>query len=1234
MKIHFFFFIILFLELVETKFKINQVENQTCQIKTPLEIITKNKLNYIYLSTNSLCDFNTDINNNLFSSNLKTYDKILEINNKESSSINLFNFFYAKACVTYNDKIFILIFNIINPFENLLIDLELLSNEILTQCSIMKLDNNDLAISYIISGSFIIKYYSIKKFKENENDLTFTYEYFKENIESNSKSSLNFLCSFSKYFKNIFCASGFEKDIDFYIFHEYQKINSLKFQIKSDKNIIYTLLTNYNEKIFFTISLLEINLLENGYFEIDKFKVSYSSLLFQSHLELSFSKLDIAEIPNIQFGKLNEKSILIYIYNNKNQTPTLHFKNTIYLIDVNTMYYIEITKKFSFEIPNHFNYEQLICSSEIFEIFILYSNDNEDSNNKKMLFLYFKRPSCINYSKKLNINSSLNIGLNDLSNDENVKLYKIKTIPKQIKGTLEFYNTYCQDLSNNCEKEFNEGIKYISPNEVTTDLIYFFLIQEDPFDNMDSDNFKIINFDDDIFYTSSDLCKIEINVYNCYKLCNSCNKVGDINSHNCLTCKDNYIISNGNCILFDDFINILTYEKSIYIEQMKENEIIENYKYFKNIEIGQSGFIEIKSEECIFSKYLSTIKIISETKTPQIDLGNCKNNLQLISGISDNEPIIINQITYNKSFFPVLKFEIYDNNKNKLDLNNCINDTINEIYPINSKNEEEMNLELYKNILEKQNCSIYDPNSKIYNDICVRYSYRGKDLTLKNRREFLFKNLTFCSEGCNLKEIDLKNKVIICECSGKILLNKNLKLDNNINYNKLGGFPEEINENYFKIFKCYNILMKDIGHNFSFFVVFFGIIIQIICLIIFNSKRYIVFSPPLKDKDSNYILNNENNIIYKHHIYIPYFGENDFENLILNKKKDSNKNEDIIELSDQIENDDENKNNVKKYIYSKKKGRTYVHISQKLKNKETIEPKREYIENNIEPKTINLPIKKRNLNNENFVILNHLNSSRDFIKKNQNNSVDNNSFMVNNNINEEISFEELNELEYFEAITEDNRSFLKCYKDYFIGKQFFFKICLSKSLVYTIQLKIINLIFHIHTFIFVNAFLFNDYYIGERFIRRNENFWYFIVKEFPKCFYSSLFSFLICKISLLFTSSEGKLRRYIRKVNIKLNDFEIKDIITELLTYMKQKRFIWFILIFILGIFYFYYLYIFCFLYKYTQLFLIINTLISFCLNIVYICFISLLIVVFRISGLKCKKWILFKISEIMYYIL
>ena len=48
MKIHFFFFIILFLELVETKFKINQVENQTCQIKSPLEIITKNKLNYIY----------------------------------------------------------------------------------------------------------------------------------------------------------------------------------------------------------------------------------------------------------------------------------------------------------------------------------------------------------------------------------------------------------------------------------------------------------------------------------------------------------------------------------------------------------------------------------------------------------------------------------------------------------------------------------------------------------------------------------------------------------------------------------------------------------------------------------------------------------------------------------------------------------------------------------------------------------------------------------------------------------------------------------------------------------------------------------------------------------------------------------------------------------------------------------------------------------------------------------
>ena len=49
---------------------------------------------------------------------------------------------------------------------------------------------------------------------------------------------------------------------------------------------------------------------------------------------------------------------------------------------------------------------------------------------------------------------------------------------------------------------------------------------------------------------------------------------------------------------------------------------------------------------------------------------------------------------------------------------------------------------------------MFEPESDFYNDKCLRYYMNHRDMTLKNRREHLFKNITLCDNNCKFIEID------------------------------------------------------------------------------------------------------------------------------------------------------------------------------------------------------------------------------------------------------------------------------------------------------------------------------------------------------------------------------------------------------------------------------------------------------------------------------------------------
>ena len=61
----------------------------------------------------------------------------------------------------------------------------------------------------------------------------------------------------------------------------------------------------------------------------------------------------------------------------------------------------------------------------------------------------------------------------------------------------------------------------------------------------------------------------------CYERCETCSEISnDINDQKCLSCNDNYILSNGNCIIINCSENWRDYQKKINTEN---NECVDNF---------------------------------------------------------------------------------------------------------------------------------------------------------------------------------------------------------------------------------------------------------------------------------------------------------------------------------------------------------------------------------------------------------------------------------------------------------------------------------------------------------------------------------------------------------------------------------------------------------------------------------------------------------------------------------
>ena len=171
-----------------------------------------------------------------------------------------------------------------------------------------------------------------------------------------------------------------------------------------------------------------------------------------------------------------------------------------------------------------------------------------------------------------------------------------------------------------------------------------------------------------------------------------------------------------------------------------------------------------------------------------IDLGNWTEVLKEHYNISKEEKLIIlnmevkeeeNKNNDNDCFNlgKNTHIEVYDYSGNKLDLSICKEDIVVMKY---IGDVTELNIESAKS-LSTQGIDVFNADDDFFNDICHPFDNpNGTDIILKDRRNDIYQNVSFCQNGCSYSGVDYDLMAANCICDSSSFLGNE---ENNTNVN-------------------------------------------------------------------------------------------------------------------------------------------------------------------------------------------------------------------------------------------------------------------------------------------------------------------------------------------------------------------------------------------------------------------------------------------------------------------
>ena len=699
-------------------------------------------------------------------------------------------------------------------------------------------------------------------------------------------------------------------------------------------------------------------------------------------------------------------------------------------------------------------------------------------------------------------------------------------------------------------------------------------------------------------------------------------------SHKCVnSCPRNYNINEeeNECVFYT---NIISNETN---EQLVSRFIATNVT-----------FLSIVTYEHI-KVYLSTEKMTPaehiEKRIPVVDISNCTTQLKGQNGISNEEELIIltkekdNDINEandeNNNFFGKYnQLEVYDSSGRELNLSQCNSEIKISTYIGDIVEEAGLDIEEAKTLAE-WGIDIYNPTHEFFNNICYEFeSSDGKDITLEDRRKDIFQNVTFCQEGCSYGGFDYDLMIVSCICYPETLQSEpqNTTNEEHPKQNKFKELVKSFIANWLDfnidVIYCYNLVFNGriIKSNYGFLSMMCMFALQLIFLVIFLIKRlnpvkaYMKnFSkkekkseqaPPKKEHKSH--KNDKEDKKNKHH-------------RIKNKrqKRKTHKNYKVNKLS--MEQSELSEQNLKDKYERKNKLKVNSMVPVIFKHKTNIKKDDIYKGKLSSDKKLNdieeIKIKIK-LNKKNKEVSEELKNTAIDIQDSDNQ--DRFTFKLSQRD------EDLQEMNYQEAIIEERRSFFRIYWCFLVDSQTILGTFFTENYLDLLIIKLSFLVCNFQISFFLNALFYTDEYISEAYYNAG------ILDFFtglPKAIYSFVATLITTNLLRMLSTSKSELLQIIRE---KKNKKDYLKQIKKKLKKLRCKLIFYYFFLFSLGLLFFYYVAAFCAVYRNSQKYWFIGCFESFIMDLLGAIIICLLLTLFRFIAIRQKVKCLYVFGNII----
>ena len=173
----------------------------------------------------------------------------------------------------------------------------------------------------------------------------------------------------------------------------------------------------------------------------------------------------------------------------------------------------------------------------------------------------------------------------------------------------------------------------------------------------------------------------------------------------------------------------------------------------------------------------------------------------------ESDGIEISDIYYNNiTKYPTnhIEYLIFNGkNGNLLNTSYCNDLNVKISHPI--IDQKGIDLNTSKKLYEEFKIDVYKTNDSFFNDFCMNYtSDKNTDLTLNQRRNYFYQNVSFCDSNCTYVQVNYTSSTAVCACEVKdgIMNDGRLSGGEEHRYHQFNYDDIESLINY-KIFKCY-----------------------------------------------------------------------------------------------------------------------------------------------------------------------------------------------------------------------------------------------------------------------------------------------------------------------------------------------------------------------------------------------------------------------------------------------